>query len=100
MLRKDDGDHGLLSQIPHFDKVVHFGLFFVWAALGQISLFSRATWGRLWVVGGVFLLALAGGSEWLQRYVEGRQADFADFIVDVLGGVAGAYLTKYWKINQ
>lgn len=75
----------LVFSIPYADKVVHF---VEYAILGLL-------WGR---ATGSALLAtvIASGyglvDELHQRYVPGREAGAADWIADLLGGAAGAWL--------
>ena len=69
-----------------WDKLDHLLAF---AALGVIGVLAlRPTpRGALLVV--ALLLMLGAGIEWLQGFTPSRQADFADFVADMVGAVAG-----------
>ncbi|MBU2915534.1 MULTISPECIES: VanZ family protein [Reichenbachiella] len=99
MLKPSTGEPSFLGQIPHLDKVVHFTLFCVWGSLGYRAFGASQSTVKLWSVAVVAIVCLAAGTEWLQRYVEGRQDDVLDFVADMSGGLLGVCLTKYWKIN-
>lgn len=84
---------------PHFDKVLHTG---VYALLGL--LFYRALntlaglTGRraLILVLSVVMTTLFGLSdEWHQSFVPARSAEFADLLADFIGGILGALFIAY-----
>ena len=81
--------------VPHFDKVVHFGLFFIHAALLTLGL--NIKYKSIAITAGGFLLAII--TEGLQNYVPGRQADVLDGIADLCGTVAGMMFV-YFIHNQ
>ncbi|MFD2037645.1 VanZ family protein [Belliella marina] len=80
-------------QIPHKDKIVHFGLFFVLNLL----------WMRVWVVEAskdkkflklftsylVFGIIFAILVEYLQLYVPNRSFDYYDIAANMLGAAVG-----------
>lgn len=74
--------------IPHFDKVVHFGMYFVLALLLIHPLQRRA----LKVALGVFLISfLVGGAIEILQFAMAiqRSASWGDFIADMAGAAAG-----------
>jgi len=76
---------------PHADKLIHFvefgGLAFLWAkALSGRHLF----W--IWVL----VIFYGGIDEWHQKFVEGRQSDFFDFVMDAFGGGVVCGLFYVW----
>ncbi|MFY0626064.1 MAG: VanZ family protein [Reichenbachiella sp.] len=85
-LSESDGEKSWLAQIPHFDKLVHACLFFIWSTTLGMSfkthpaknVFSFA----LVIMAGILL---GFGTEYFQTYVPGRTADPLDFIFDSLG---------------
>lgn len=88
--------------IPHFDKLVHFAIYFALTAAwvfylsNQPGLTSRqlATWTILLPV-----LAIADGIavEYLQRLpVIHRDFDWFDALADAIGTVAGTMLARYF----
>ena len=74
--------------IPHFDKVVHFGMYFVLALLLIHPLQRRA----LKVALGVFLISfLVGGAIEILQFAMAMQrtASWGDFLADMAGATAG-----------
>ncbi len=66
-------------RFPHIDKVAHFGVFFILAAL-----FKRAMTLPNW--GYILVLAFYGAAvELIQGTLPHRFASFADFIADIAG---------------
>ncbi len=85
--------------IPQFDKVLHFGAFFVLAVLWMESLFKLGVRGKraFWIA---FIVASLYGlsDEFHQSFVPGRDVEFFDWVADTLGGAFGAWLwLKYRK---
>ncbi|MGX5915081.1 VanZ family protein [Aliidiomarina sp. Khilg15.8] len=77
--------------IPHLDKVVHFGLFFILAASMHYAF--RLPWG--WS-----LLLLAGygiAIEAIQHHLPNRGADVWDLVADVAGAACFYALLGLWK---
>lgn len=66
------------GEIPHSDKLVHFGAFGTLALL-----FWFATRARWWVAAAI-LIPYAALDEWLQQFV-GRFTDLMDFIANTIG---------------
>ena len=100
--------------IPHLDKVVHFGMFFIMSIFlcsglrYQTKLSPRACY--LIAIG--FSFVYGGLIEILQYSCFHRGAEWWDLIADVLGGVAGCLLyptakkykdkliARFWKKNS
>ncbi|WP_407692710.1 VanZ family protein [Reichenbachiella carrageenanivorans] len=74
--------------IPHFDKVVHFGLFFVYALWVGLAIKPQSRYIYGFCIGS----SLAILTEWLQSYVPGRQADIYDGLADVAGTIVGLFV--------
>ncbi len=83
----------ILSAIPNFDKVVHFGLYSVeafflyqavrWAGRATLSL------ARVLAITGVMLL-WGTVDEIHQYWIPGRSTEVADAAADTAGGAVGA----------
>lgn len=99
---------GWSSLIPHFDKVVHFGLYgilagFAWLALGV----GCQPGSRLWLVGGGIAIALATAlgatDEWRQRLVSGRSASWEDWFADLSGAIVAVLVLSalhWWWMRR
>jgi len=86
-------------QIPHLDKICHFGYFLGGGGLLAAGLYCRrpeAPHWRLIVLLAVIMAAAVGGlDEWHQTRTPGRSGnDPWDWLADVLGGTAGALVFK------
>ena len=79
------------TNVPQADKAVHFVLYGTLAALCARGL-DRRPWSALSVwLAAAALAALYGMSdEFHQRFVPGRNADWADVLADAIGAVLGA----------
>ncbi len=77
----------LIEGGPDADALGHFGLF---AGLAALLCLTRADLGRPRLLG--LLAALAVATELMQLFVEGRQPDWRDVLVDLAGAAAGALL--------
>lgn len=66
------------GELPHSDKIVHFGAFGTLALL-----FWIATRARIWVAATI-LIPYAALDEWLQQYF-GRFTDLLDFVANTIG---------------
>jgi|688.fasta_scaffold303820_2 VanZ family protein len=69
-----------------WDKLDHAAAF---AALGVVGVLALRSGGRALMRVLVLLAVLGGLIEWLQSFVPSRQADFGDFVADLVGAVAG-----------
>ena len=72
--------------IGGFDKLIHFGMFAVWAIAVR---FDFGTKLFPWILVIVTGLLFSGLTEVLQLVVEGRSFDFYDMAADALGLMAG-----------
>jgi len=86
--------------IDHFDKIAHFGYFFGGSGLLCAYLFRRKpaeaiNWKTL-ITTAVVCLAIVGIlDEYHQSFTPGRSGnDPFDWLADVLGGTAGAFVFK------
>jgi VanZ family protein len=86
-------------EIPHLDKVSHFGYFFGGSGLLSAFLFRRQAsapdWLRIFTI--VILLMTAVGclDEFHQSWIPERTGnDSQDLTADILGSIAGFYVFK------
>jgi VanZ family protein len=78
--------------VPNFDKVVHAGIFIVFAVLWARALFSQRR--LVWIaLGGVGLAVVTEVGQILP--VVGRDASVADALTDVIGVVVGLALAPF-----
>ncbi len=75
---------------PHFDKLVHFGLFFVWSILWLLRYPSR--WFLVVISGILFGIFIEFYQEWLPI---GRSFDWWDAVADSFGTIAGTVLITW-----
>lgn len=88
--------------IPHLDKVVHFGMFFILALLlcNELQYQTRFTWRKIYITTVCIAFIYGGVIELLQQYFFNRSGDVLDLLADVLGAIAGCLvypLFKAWK---
>jgi VanZ family protein len=85
-------DNSALLFIPNFDKVVHAGIFLVFAVLWARGLSSprRLVWIAL---GGIGLAVITEAGQALSAV--GRDASVADALTDVIGVVVGLAVAPY-----
>lgn len=83
-----------LIDLPHFDKVGHFGLFFILAVLLYMALKPFSPFFRT-----IFFLSycavLGAATEYLQTRIPERSGDWLDFIADIAGSVVGFLIISY-----
>lgn len=78
--------------IPHFDKIIHFGLFFI---LGLTIRGLQSEKNHELVIN-LFMVFYAMIIEVIQHnFVPNRSGDVFDFIFDVLGLLVGVFMFKY-----
>ncbi len=82
--------------IPHFDKVVHFGLFFVLAFLVSAAVESDH-WAIIALASGSILAVL---TESLQSFIPGRESGFVDLAADIGGTAIGLFTIYFIKKNE
>lgn len=78
-------------EIPHLDKVVHFGMFFIMSLLICYR-FERPSLKSIYGIAIGFSFLYGGLIEILQHYFFNRGGDVLDLLADVAGGVAGCVL--------
>jgi VanZ family protein len=86
----EDGPPGLLSRIPHPDKVVHATLFAIFAALWETGTGRRRT--RQVILGGVLLAVVSELGQALP--VLHRDAGLDDVAADLVGLLLGLGLVR------
>lgn len=88
-------------EIPHIDKVVHFGYFFggaglmaAWLGLReQIRKPTRTVWSLFAVVVLVIGCLIGRLDEYHQSFTPGRSGnDMGDWLADILGAIVGAWV--------
>lgn len=77
--------------IPHLDKVVHFGMFFILSILIALplELHSSLSVGKIFILAILAAFVYGGLIEILQHYFFNRGGDIWDLTADVAGGIAG-----------
>ncbi|WP_372640671.1 VanZ family protein [Ancylomarina sp.] len=96
----DSLPHTSMIEIPHFDKMVHFGLFFIMGILLIAELRYQTKLNKISIAILTFLMiAIYGGTiEILQeRYFINRSGDFWDLCADVAGGVCAIFMFPFLK---
>lgn len=86
---QDIPDPGL--EIPHLDKVVHFGMFFI-MSLMICYRYERPSLKIIYGIAIGFSFLYGGLIEILQHYFFNRGGDVWDLLADVTGGVTGCLL--------
>ena len=77
-------------QAGSFDKLAHFGMYAVLAALLTRDGFGVAGRWTSVVLSVIVASALGAVDEWHQQYIPGRSTEYADWKADTLGAAAGA----------
>ena len=86
-------------ELPHIDKVLHFGFFFGGAGLLSAALYLRAkctpNWPALIVTVTLVLAAVGMLDEWHQSWIPERSGnDGGDWLADAYGALAGALVFR------
>jgi VanZ family protein len=88
-----------LFHIPHFDKLVHAGIFAVFTLLVNYGMYMQ---DDSFFKRNHYTISLSAGvifgvlTEWFQlHYVPGRSGEWPDLLADLLGAVAGMGLFYY-----
>jgi VanZ family protein len=78
--------------VPHVDKVLHFGAYFVLGALlGAGWHWAGRRPARGWLL--LFALVLGVSDEVRQSRMDERTGEVADWVADAVGATAGLFLT-------
>lgn len=83
--------------IPHFDKVVHFGYFFGGGGLLSAAFYfkKKPSWARLILITTVTLSIIGIWDEFHQSFFENRTGnDPGDWLADTLGAFSGALVFR------
>lgn len=100
--------------IPHLDKVVHFGMFFIMSIFlcSELRHQTKLSLRACYLIAIGFSFVYGGLIEILQYTYFQRGAEWGDLIADVLGGMAGSLLyptakkykdrlvARLWKKNS
>lgn len=86
MPSQDIPDPGI--NIPHLDKMVHFGMFFIMSLLICYR-YEHSNWKTIYKIAIGFSFLYGGLIEILQHYFFNRGGDVWDLLADIIGGVAG-----------
>ena len=96
----DDLPQASMIQIPHFDKMIHFGLFFIMGIFLISELRYQTKLSRMSIALIVFAaIAIYGGViELLQeKYFINRSGDFWDLCADAAGGATSVFVFPFLK---
>lgn len=77
-------------RLAAFDKAIHFGMYAVLSALFTHYLLNGSARLRLVVISAAAVIAFGAADEWHQRFIPGRSTEFADWVADSVGALAGA----------
>lgn len=77
--------------IPHLDKVVHFGMFFIMTILTvyPLELYSSLSRNKIYTLTIVIAFCYGGAIEILQHFFFNRGGDIWDLTADVVGAIVG-----------
>jgi VanZ family protein len=86
-------------EIPHFDKVCHFGYFFGGSGLLSACLYRLShrapDWAKLLALVMLIMTSVGALDEWHQSWVPARSGnDALDLCADVLGSLAGFWVFR------
>jgi len=96
----DNLPHTSMIEIPYFDKMVHFGLFFIMGIFLIAELRYQTKLSRISIAFITFaLITIYGGViEVLQEnYFTNRSGDFWDLCADVAGGITSVFMFSFLK---
>lgn len=94
--------HSKLFDIPYFDKIVHFGIYFIFSIF-LASLFKKLAINKLKTVIIIIVLNvfIGGTIEYLQDILPlNRSGSYLDFFADILGCVTALYFYYHLKFFQ
>lgn len=87
-------------EIPHLDKLMHFGWFFAGGYFLMVALLFRSDevvpkWARI-IFPVLFISAFGALDEFRQSFTPGRNGnDLGDWLADSLGGLSGSLLALH-----
>jgi VanZ family protein len=88
------------SQLSPYDKVVHFSMYCVLAALlaryvadGRVAL-------RAAIVSVACATAFGAADEWHQKFIPGRSMEFADWVADTAGALVGVVAMTAYAVRK
>jgi len=96
----DDLPKSSMFNIPYFDKMVHFGMFFVMGIFLFAELRYQTNLSKLKIIIISLSLIAAYGAliEFLQQnYFIHRSGDYWDLTADVFGGIVAVFLYSWLK---
>lgn len=89
-----------MISIPHFDKIVHFGMFYIMGIFlfAELKYQTRLKHSQIVIVA-IALIAIYGGLiEYLQQnYFINRSGDYVDLAADILGGLLAIIMYPWLK---
>ena len=80
----------LPDQVSSFDKVLHFTIYAIFAALLGRQMSEVVSRWRAALLAIAIAMAFAALDEWHQQFIPGRSMELADWHADSLGAVIGA----------
>ena len=85
--------------IPHLDKVVHFGMFFILSLLFSYALEAKTSLKlkTIYTIAISISIIYGGLIEILQHYFFNRGGDVLDLLADIAGGIVGCLCYPYFK---
>lgn len=89
-----------LVRIPHFDKIVHFGMFFIMGIFlySELSIQTSLNRGKkIWISLSI-IISYGAIIEYLQEnYFISRSGDYVDLLADALGGFIAVLMYPFLK---
>ncbi len=85
--------------IPHLDKAVHFGMFFIMSVLLTLTLEQLTGWSlkKIYLPAILIVSGYGGVIEILQHFYFDRGGDVWDLLADVTGSIAGCLCYPFIK---
>ena len=81
-------------RLAAIDKVIHFAMYAVFAALVTRYVLNGRQRLRLALLSIAGVAVFGALDEWHQRFIPGRSTEFGDWVADSTGGVAGALVVS------
>lgn len=86
---------------PHFDKVVHFGIYFVLSILTIPVVIKKKHYNKAYLLASIFSITTGIFFEWLQNYMaQGRTASLYDAIANMVGAIIGVLFYQLFIRNK